>query len=122
MQMLGTEWRDLFSKDLWSDILIKRVNSGLLGDEIVCSDLRFPHEIIALKKLDAKTIRIERAAAPDDEYSAHASENQIDSLDVGLVMQNNGTREELREWVSAMAEVYVTMNDDAVIDAIEAAA
>lgn len=118
MQMLGTEWRDLFSKDLWSDILIKRVESGSVGDRVVCSDLRFPHEIEALEKLGARTIRIVRPDAPDDEYSKHASESQIDSLRVGMVVNNTGTIEDLREWVTELAEVTAALQRHGVIDDI----
>lgn len=110
MQMLGTEWRDLFSKDMWSDILVKRVQNGSVGDRVVCSDLRFPHEIDALNRLNARTIRIARPDAPDDEYSKHASETQIDSLPVGMVVNNTGTVKDLCEWVRDLAEVVEALN------------
>lgn len=122
MQKLGTEWRDLFSKDLWSDILVKRINAGVVGDKIVCSDLRFAHEIPALHAVGGRTIRLARKAAPDDEYSLHASESGIDELPVDISIMNDGPLQDLLDWVASYAEVCVTMDDDAVIDAIEAAA
>lgn len=111
MQTLGTEWRDMISTTLWSDIFIQRVRSGVLGDKIVCSDFRFPHEAVALQELGAYTYRIERASLQDDDVSKHASETQIDTLPVLGVMSNDGTVEELREKVTALLAINRAAQD-----------
>jgi hypothetical protein len=104
MQTLGTEWRDLISTTLWSDLFVKRVEAGVLGDKIVCSDFRFPHEADALSRLNAYTYRINRPSLVDDEASKHASETQIDSLPVRGVFHNTGTKEDLQEFVRELVE------------------
>lgn len=104
MQTLGTEWRDLIATELWSDIFIKRAESGKFGDKIVCSDFRFPHEAEALRKLGAYTYRIDRPGLPQDEASKHASETMIDTIKVGGIFRNTGTVEDLREFVRDLVE------------------
>lgn len=105
MQTLGTEWRNMLAKDLWSEMLVKRVESGAYGDKIVCSDFRFPgHEEAALEKLGAYTYRITRPGGPDDEASRHASETGVDSLKVRATLHNTGTVEDLREYVEGLVE------------------
>lgn len=103
MQTLGTEWREMIATDLWSEMFVKRVESGEFGDKIVCSDFRFPgHEEAALEKLDAYTYRIERPGAADDEVSQHPSEALVDKLKVRGVLKNTGTIEDLREFVEGL--------------------
>jgi hypothetical protein len=114
MQTLGTEWRNMISTTLWSDIFVQRVESGVLGDKIVCSDYRFPHEAEALKRLGAQTYRIERAGLVDDAVSAHISESGVDKLPVGGVIPNNGTVEDLKRTV--MVLVVATRYADDLVD------
>lgn len=121
MITLGTEWREMIAKDLWSNIFVKRVQSGDHGDKIVCSDYRFPgHEEAALDSLGAHTYRISRPSLEDDDISKHASEKDIDALPVRAVLINDGTVEELREGVAALvnANRAVPRHDDAM-DAID---
>ena len=104
MQSLGTEWRDLISTTLWSDIFVKRVESGAFGDKIVCSDFRFPHEAEALDRLNAYTYRIDRPSLVDDEASKHASEALVDTLPVRSILVNDGTVEDLKEFVRDLVD------------------
>jgi NTP pyrophosphatase (non-canonical NTP hydrolase) len=105
MQTLGTEWREMIATDLWSSMFVKRVRSGKYGSKIVCSDFRFPgHEEDALQELDAYTYRIIRPSIEDDEVSAHASEANIDKLKVGATVRNNGSIQDLHEWVRDLVE------------------
>lgn len=99
MQTLGTEWRDLISTNLWSAIFVKRIQSGSLGDKIVCSDFRFPHEARVLDSLGAFTYRIERPDLVDDEVSIHVSESGIADVPVNGVIYNTGSAADLRQQV-----------------------
>jgi len=103
MQTLGTEWREMIGTSLWSDIFVKRVESGLFGDNIVCSDFRFPgHEEEALNHLGAYTYRITRPSQGDSD--GHASEIHIDNLKVGGVLNNTGTIADIKEFVEGLVE------------------
>lgn len=105
MQTLGTEWRELIATDLWSEMFVRRVESGVYGDKIVCSDFRFPgHEEQALEKLGAYTYRIERPGGPEDEAAKHASETGVKNLKVRAVLNNTGTIEDMKEYVRGLVE------------------
>lgn len=124
MQKLGTEWRNMISETLWSDILYKRVMEGMCGDKIVVSDLRFKHELPPLEELGAVVAMIKRDAAPQDAYSEHVSESGIDSLPIDLVVTNNGTIEELRARITRLAdqsEVLAVIDEDLVDTIVEVA-
>ncbi len=112
MQTLGTEWREMISTDLWSEIFVKRVESGEFGDKIVCSDFRFPgHEESALNRLKAYTYRMQRPGSVDDEASRHSSEALVDNLKVNGVLKNTGTVEDLREFVQGLVEANAIIAD-----------
>lgn len=98
MQTLGTEWRELVGTELWSEMFTRAVLSGNLGDRIVCSDYRFPHEGKVLRDLDAIIYKVKRptADAVSDKASTHASETQIDEIPFDLVVVNDGTLADLR--------------------------
>lgn len=103
MQTLGTEWREMLSTSLWSDIFVKRVNSGAFGDLIVCSDYRFPHESVALKEVGAYTYMIKRPHVQDT-VGSHTSETSVDNLPTMPIFNNNRSIEDLRRFVSDLVE------------------
>jgi hypothetical protein len=112
MQMLGTEWRELISTSLWSDIFKKRATGGVFGDRIVCSDLRFPHEIAALDELQAYTVMVYRPAAAEaaDEYAAHVSEAGIAELPVATTIVNDADLAYLHAQARAIAAYQLGMS------------
>lgn len=94
MQTLGTEWRDMISTSLWSDMFVDRVRA--MDDvDIVCSDFRFHHEETALRGLGAKLIRVTNDRIETDLYSLHASEATSSELQVDFELENNSSMEEL---------------------------
>jgi hypothetical protein len=101
MQTLGTEWREMLSTELWSDMFFSTAMSGTYGDRITCSDYRFMHEAVVLEKLGAIKCRIFRptADAADDEAAAHVSEQLADTLPHDFTITNDGTLEDFREKV-----------------------
>lgn len=94
MQQLGTEWRNSINEHLWTNLWRRRV-SELLDDgfSVVCSDIRFPHEVELLRTFgdDAYLIHISREGhIPGN----HASETDISSY-ADKIIVNNGTVEHL---------------------------
>jgi hypothetical protein len=104
MQMLGTEWRDLIDTDLWSKILRYRVTEGHVGQKVVISDYRFPHEGVILRELGGKVIRIVGRGEHDDETAQHISETSIDDLVEDFILTNDGDLDDLHEKVKQLAE------------------
>lgn len=104
MQMLGTEWRDLIDTDLWSKILRYRVTEGHVGQKVVISDYRFPHEGVILRELGGKVVRIVGRGEHDDDAAQHISETAIDELPHDFIIDNNGTLTELYGAVTLLAE------------------
>ncbi len=104
MQMLGTEWRDLIDTDLWSKILRYRVTEGHVGERVVISDYRFPHEGVILRELGGVVVRIIGRGEHDDAAAQHISETSIDDLPEDFIIINDGTLDEFYAKVKALAE------------------
>jgi len=107
MQTLGTEWREMISTDMWSEMFKVRVRSGVFGDRIVCSDCRFPHEGAAIDDLGGVKYRIFRPAADaaSDKASKHSSETMIDKMPTDATIVNDGTLGDLEgEVVNLVAD------------------
>jgi len=103
MQQLGTEWRNSINEHLWSNLWRKKV-SELLGNgfSVVCSDIRFPHEIELLRTFgtDAYLIHIDRGIISQN---SHASEQDISSF-ADFTISNTGSVEEL---IDAVYGIYL---------------
>lgn len=98
MQTLGTEWREMIGTPMWSEMFTRAVQSGNLGDRIACSDYRFHHEGAVLHNLNAVIYKVQRptADAVEDNASQHSSETTIDEIPFDLIIENDGTKEDLR--------------------------
>lgn len=70
MQTLGTEWRNIIGKELWSRIAARRIlESYEMGlHRFVIDDLRFLHEIEALNQFNPIVVAVRR---PSVEPSKH---------------------------------------------------
>jgi hypothetical protein len=119
MQKLGTEWRDMIDTNLWSNIFTERIVRGEVGDRIVCSDFRFPHEAVVLEELGAYTYRIVRPDAADDATAKHMSETSTDTVPVtGGDIANSGTVAELQSYVRSIVatnQLIAGMSDDEIV-------
>lgn len=92
-QVVGTEaGRDGVDPDIWVKALALRASKGA---KIVCTDLRFPNEVDYIRQAGGVSIRIERPGLNQNEFSLHASEIHIPTLDVDRVIINDGTIEDL---------------------------
>ena len=80
MRTIGTEWgRDIMADDFWVGIFCR---SASRFRDVVCSDVRFPNEAVAINHM----IRIERGSKA---AVSHVSESHADSLPVDEVIIND---------------------------------
>ncbi len=75
MQQLGTEWRNSIDERLWIPMWQHRVCNT--QGNICCSDVRFPHEVDALRAVGGRLVWIDRPGTLSD---GHASEQSIKHL------------------------------------------
>ena len=94
LQVIGTEaGRNVFGEHVWVDLALRRAPTGV---PLVFTDVRFPSEAEAVRRLGAVVVRIERAGD-------HASETALDGYPVDAVIRNDGTVDDLCEAVGAVA-------------------
>lgn len=90
MQTLGTEWRDMIDRELWSRIWRIRVERALFeGDHVICTDVRFKHEAQVIRDLGGFLIRIERPSLETGDH--HISETEMLSLRTDCTILNIGS-------------------------------
>jgi len=96
MQTLGTEWgRELIHPELWAVIWQDRARRLLdMGRSVVVDDCRFPNEVVAIKALGGKIVRI-HTTDPASPGAAHCSETQ--NLPFDATVLNEGTDLEVFE-------------------------
>ncbi len=85
MQTLGTEWRNLLHKELWTRIMARKLMFAP-KQSVIITDVRFPHEVEMLKAFGGKLIRISRASCHP---TGHESEIHIENLHADVVVHNN---------------------------------
>jgi len=108
LQLWGTEvCRKAFHDDIWIASVENKLRQT--KDNIVISDCRFPNEIASIRNAGGRVIRIARGADPDwfslakvnvDEMrklypKVHASEYSWAATDFDMVIDNNGSIEDL---------------------------
>jgi hypothetical protein len=95
LQVLGTDFgRKMLGDDVWIKIALSGIKSE---DRVVISDVRFPNEGDAIKKLGGSLWRINRRnhSAVND----HASEHAMDNYMFSHVIYNDGTLDDLSDEV-----------------------
>ena len=116
MQTLGTEWRELIDRDLWTKAFLLRVKSGEFGDRLVVSDYRFKHEGVALNDAGAVIYKIDRPdAEKTDTASQHVSETEVDKIPYDMVIVNDGTLEDFRARVAGLVEEGLRVQEGAPV-------
>lgn len=96
MQTLGTEWRNLLHKELWTRIMARKLMFAPKQQSVIITDVRFPHEVDCLKAFGGKIIKIYRKSC---QVTNHDSERHIGSLPADIVIHNN----ESVEWLHCEA-------------------
>lgn len=98
LQRMGTEvGRQIFSENCWIDIA-RRKADGL--QKIVFTDTRFTNEAELIKSLGGRVVRIERDGVAA--INSHISDKPLPDYLIDLVIQNNGTLEDLHSEVQKL--------------------
>ncbi|WP_230469694.1 viperin family antiviral radical SAM protein [Lujinxingia vulgaris] len=102
-QELGSFCREI-DPNVWLRIALRRIRELIgEGQRVVCTDVRTHEEFEALQAEGASVWHItRRGAGAPEELSADATEREAQELarrEVGVVIDNDGTLEELREKV-----------------------
>lgn len=95
MQTLGTDWgRKMIHEDLWADATADQV--ARRGGRVVVTDVRMPNEAVALRRMGAAIILIDRDTGSED---THESETSLDQVRTDFVIHNDGSVEDLKNAV-----------------------
>lgn len=85
LQRFGTEvGREMFGEDFWVNLAMSQIPDG---SKVVVSDVRYPNEANAIKKLGGKVIRIERDGV--EPANSHPSETALDGYNFDIRIPNN---------------------------------
>ena len=98
MQSLGTEWAKMIdpTHTLWSRIFENGVRPLLEnGENVVCTDIRFQHEVEVVRRLGGKLVRVSRPEVSCND--PHPSELEMESLEVDETIFNVGTLKDLEK-------------------------
>jgi hypothetical protein len=106
MQTLGTEWRDLIDRELWSSLWQAKVKLLLQeGLPVVVTDCRFLHEAKVIRELGGTLIRIERFQAVSND--THISELEMRQIEADHTIPNTSTIEALHNKARDMFREYL---------------
>lgn len=105
MQTLGTEWRDMIGRDLWTLIWAGKVDQlEAEGRDVVTPDVRFHHETAPLKRREGLVVRIERPGQKNKDL--HVSETEMMAIEPNEVVLNDGTIEDLHQKAKDLINDY----------------
>lgn len=104
MQRLGTEWRDFFSENLWSDIVKAKIDQT---EKVVLTDMRFIHEANFADQRDGYLVRVRRAGQKRG-VDLHPSETEMENINVDATIYNHGTLVDLEEIAKYILPLYLT--------------
>ena len=100
LQVLGTEvGRKMMGDNVWINMGTRDLNHI---DKVVFSDVRFPNEAEAIKKLGGSVWRINRRN--QGAVNTHPSEIAMDNYMFNYVIYNDGTLEDLSDEVFMLAK------------------
>ncbi len=102
LQRLGTDvGRDILGEDIWTRIMRTKLEQAIAnGADVVIPDVRFLNEAQTVLDYGGTLVRIARPGLPDEDM--HVSEHEWRRVMPDLLINNDGTFEELREAVSLM--------------------
>jgi hypothetical protein len=100
LQLLGTEaGREIIHPNIWVNSLFADYTTD---SNWIITDVRFPNEAQAIKDRGGIIIRIERPGGESHCGGAHASETALDDYDFDIVINNDGTIDELIDKVKQL--------------------
>jgi hypothetical protein len=99
LQVLGTDFgRKMLGEDVWVKMIMDKLN---YEDRVVISDVRFPNEAEAIRKLGGSVWRINRRN--HSAVNGHPSEHAMDNYMFNHVIYNDGTLDDLSDEVFMLA-------------------
>lgn len=97
MQLFGTEVTRSVHPDTWVRYLVNRIKWPVeIGFDFVISDVRFPNEAEAIKKLGGVIVRVYRPGYGGD---GHASETSIQQIAFDHLITNDGTLQQFSQQI-----------------------
>lgn len=106
LQRLGTDVvRDLVDEDAWVKMMERKVLEHLqVGRNVAVTGIRFPNELLAIRRLGGLTVWVERFT-PDLAEDTHISEVSLNSEDFQVQVSNTGSLDDLQRVASQIAEM-----------------
>jgi hypothetical protein len=101
LQRFGTEvGREMMGEDVWVDMALRGV---VAGDRVVVTDVRFPNEAAAVRRLGGLVVEVQRPGAGlDGIVATHASEAM--AFDRDRVLVNDSTVADLHAAIEALVD------------------
>jgi antirestriction protein len=105
MQYAGTEaMRKVIDNEIWVKTLIRRAQQDP-STSVLVTDLRFPNEAAAIKKMGGLLVKCHRNLGFNADMDSHISEIALDEFDGwDYELDNNGSMNALREQVDMMLD------------------
>ena len=107
MQKVGTEmFRNCLRDDIWIKLLERRIKDldnklGVDPSMIFITDVRFPNEAEAIKKMGGYIIKIKREGFSKAGENLHPSEKFIDQMEADCVIENKAKDADEWSWYFA---------------------
>lgn len=114
MQTLGTEWRNFFGPNLWSDIIAGRIEQAAAA---LITDMRFLHEEKFVDDRDGWKIRTRRFGQQKS-ADPHPSEQEMENIKEHFTIYNYGSLDDL-ESVSEVVFLALQIPTNSLLDASE---
>lgn len=92
LQKLGVACRVHIHPDVWVNAVMSRIDNALECRWVI-SDVRFPNELLAIRKAGGEIWRIDRPGCRP--VNSHQSETALDGAGFDFVLANNGTLDDL---------------------------
>ncbi|QPB09562.1 dNMP kinase [Streptomyces phage Sycamore] len=103
LQHTGQSVRDR-DPDYWVRALVSRVHDAWeYGANVTVTDVRYPNEADALKRLGFRTVRVIRPSLGDLPEDSHESETALEGFPAGVTLLNNGTLADLDAQADSIA-------------------
>lgn len=92
LQNLGVAAREVLGEDVWVKPVLTRAAELSITGHVAITDVRFPNEFEAIDDAGGLLVKLTRRGGG---AGNHVSETALERADWGLVIENNGTLEEL---------------------------
>lgn len=103
LQTVGTDLVRSKNENFWVDFVLDCVKLFNMWNYVIIPDVRFPNEIgrVKLKGYDVLHIRVNRESnILTDKQRLHESETALDNIKPDIVINNDSTKEELKNRIT----------------------